>query len=201
MQISPDANLDIPLARTTYEAESNKNTLAGNPQRKTYSALHASGGSFVGDLGNGGKIQFNRIKATHDGEYILTLYYMSRDTRPAKLFVNSEQIGDTIIFKDNGDCTSSWDPDGMGWKMIPIQLKKGSANTITIQAFDNLWAPNFDRITIHPVLSDEEVTAIKDPKNPKVLKDPNYFALDGRKLAGTPARGIYIHDGKKLLKQ
>jgi hypothetical protein len=45
------------------------------------------------------------------------------------------------------------------------------------------------------------VTAIKDPKNPKVLKDPNYFALDGRKLAGTPARGIYIHDGKKLLKQ
>ena len=111
------------------------------------------------------------------------------------------QVGDTISFKDNGDCTSSWEPDGMGWKMIPIQLKKGSANTITIQAFDNLWAPNFDRITIHPVLSDEEVTAIKDPKNPKVLKDPNYFALDGRKLAGTPARGIYIHDGKKLLKQ
>lgn len=201
VQISPDANLDVPLARTTYEAESNKNTLAGNPQRKTYSALHASGGSFVGDLGNGGKIQFNRIKATHDGEYILTLYYMSRDTRPAKLFVNGEQIGDTIIFKDNGDCTSSWDPDGMGWKMIPIQLKKGSANTITIQAFDNLWAPNFDRITIHPVLSDEEVTAIKDPKKPKVLKDPNYFALDGRKLAGTPAQGIYIHNGKKLLKQ
>ena len=91
----------------------------------------------------------------------------------------------------------------MGWKMFPITLKKGSTNIVTIQSLDDSWAPNFDRITIHPVLSDEEVTAI-DPKvlkDPKDLKDPNYFALDGRKLAGTPARGIYIHDGKKLLKQ
>ena len=203
VQISPDDNLAVPLERTTYEAEATGNTLTGDTRRETYSTLHASGGGYVGYLGNGGKIQFNRIKATHDGEYILTLYYMSRDTRPAKLFVNGEQIGDTIIFKDNGDCTSSWDPDGMGWKMFPITLKKGSTNIVTIQSLDDSWAPNFDRITIHPVLSDEEVTAI-DPKvlkDLKDLKDPNYFALDGRKLAGTPARGIYIHDGKKLLKQ
>ena len=150
--------------------------------------------------------QFKRIKASHTGDYILTIYYISKDTRPAKLLVNDVQIGDTIFYQSNGDCTSSWDPDGMGWKMIPITLNKGSNNTITIQAFDDLWAPNFDRITLHPVLSDDEITGIdpillKDPKDPKTPKDPNYFALDGRKLAGTPAKGFYIHDGKKLLKQ
>ena len=206
MQISPDDNLAVPLERTTYEAEASTNTLTGRAKAKEYSSLHASGGKFVGDVGLGSKIQFKRIKASHTGDYILTIYYHSKDTRPAKLLVNDVQIGDTIFYQSNGDCTSSWDPDGMGWKMIPITLNKGSNNTITIQAFDDLWAPNFDRITLHPVLSDDEITGIdpillKDPKDPKNPKDPNYFALDGRKLAGTPSRGFYIHDGKKLLKQ
>ena len=202
MQISPNGNLDVPLERTTYEAEASGNTLTGSTKRKTYEALHASAGGYVGDVGNGGKIQFNRIKATHDGDYILTIYYISRDTRPAKLLVNDEQIGDTIFFQSNGDCTSSWNPDGMGWKMIPITLKKGSTNTVTIQSYDDLWAPNFDRITIHPVLSDEEVTGM----NPKALTDPadpkslNSYSLDGRKLAGVPSKGIYIVDGKKMIR-
>ena len=214
VQISPDSNLDVPLERTTYEAEASSNTLTGSTKRKTYAALHASGGGFVGDLGNGGKLQFNRIKATHDGDYILTIYYISRDTRPAKLFVNGEQIGDTISFRDNGDCTGSWDPDGMGWKMFPITLKKGSTNTITIQAFDDLWAPNFDRITLHPVLSDEEATGIlhthethethephKPHKTHKTHEPHEKFSLSGHLLTEAPSKGIYIYDGKKILKQ
>jgi len=197
MQLSPNDNLTVPLERTTYEAEATANILAGGAKRKTYDALHASGGSFVGDLGNGGKIQFNRIKASHSGDYILTIYYISRDTRPAKLLVNDVQIGDTIFFQSNGDNSSSWDPDGMGWKMIPITLNEGSKNTITIQAFDDLWAPNFDRITLHPVLSDDEVTSLTLPLSPK---EGSLYAIDGRKLAGVPSKGIYIHDGKKIMK-
>ena len=205
VQISPDSNLDVPKERTTYEAEASGNSLSGSAKRKEYDALHASGGGFVGDLGNGAKIQFNRVKASHTGEYILTIYYISRDTRPAKLYVNGEQIGDTITFRDNGDCTSSWNPDGMGWKMFPVTLNEGSRNTVTIQAFDDLWAPNFDRITLHPVLSDDEVTGIspkdlKDFKDFKDLKDLGCYSLDGRKLAGIPSKGIYIHDGKKVLR-
>lgn len=202
IQISPDGNLDVPLERTTYEAESTANTLTGSTKRKNYDALHASGGGFVGDLGNGGKIQFNRIKATHDGEYILTIYYISRDTRPAKLYVNDVQIGDTIFYKDNGDCTSTWNPEGMGWKMFPITLKKGSANTVTIQAFDDLWAPNFDRITIHPVLSDEEATSINKPGNKKeeARTDAYNYSIDGKKLASVPSKGLFISNGKKILK-
>ena len=200
MQISPNANLDVPLERTTYEAESNSNTLSGSAKRKSYDALHASGGSFVGDVGNGAKIQFKRIKATHDGEYILTIYYISKDTRPAKLLVNDEQIGDTIFFQSNGDCTSTWNPEGMGWKMIPITLKKGLTNTITIQAYDNLWAPNFDRITIHPILSEEEVTSIKNLtiNSSSVIKGYTY-TIDGRKINRHPANGIYIKNGKKCV--
>ena len=200
MQISPNANLDVPLERTTYEAESNSNTLSGSAKRKSYDALHASGGSFVGDVGNGAKIQFKRIKATHDGDYILTIYYISADTRPAKLLVNDEQIGDTIFFQSNGDCTSTWNPEGMGWKMIPITLKKGTTNTITIQAYDNLWAPNFDRITIHPILSEEEVTSIKNLtiNSSSVIKGYTY-TIDGRKIDRHPANGIYIKNGKKCV--
>ena len=202
IQISPDGNLDVPLERTTYEAEATSNTLSGSAKRKTYDALHASGGGFVGDLGNGGKIQFNRIKAGHDGDYILTIYYISHDTRPAKLLVNNEQVGDTIFFQGNGDCTSTWNPEGMGWKMIPITLKKGSTNTITIQSYDDLWAPNFDRITIHPVLSDEEADNLNKPYGAyETYKSHETYTLNGQQLPAPPSRGIYIHEGKKLLKR
>ena len=198
VQLSPQDNLDVPLERTTYEAEASGNTLTGSTKRKSYDALHASGGSFVGDLGLGGSIRFNRIKASHSGDYILTIYYISRDTRPAKLLVNDVQIGDTIFFQSNGDCTSSWNPEGMGWKMFPITLKEGSQNTVTIQAYDDLWAPNFDRITIHPVLSDDEITGLTLPLS---KREGTFYAIDGKKLPAAPAKGIYINDGKKILKQ
>ena len=197
VQISPDENLDVPKDRTTYEAESSANTLSGGAKRKSYEALHASGGGFVGDLGLGGKIQFNRIKATHDGDYILTIYYITHDTRPAKLLVNDVQVGDTIFYQGNGDCTSTWNPEGMGWKMFPIKLNEGSNNTITIQAFDDLWAPNFDRITVHPVLSDDEITSLTPPFS---NKEGAIYALDGRKLASVPSKGLFIQDGRKILR-
>lgn len=212
VQISPSDSLDVPLERTTYEAEASSTTLTGSAKRKTYSALHASGGSFVGDVGNGAKIQFNRIKATHTGEYILTIYYISKDKRPTKLLVNDEQIGDTIFFQSNGDCTSSWDPDGMGWKMFPITLTEGNKNTITIQAFDDLWGPNFDRITIHPVLSDEEALGINEVHEKDRSYEPDRFNeshqtydLSGRLIvknngADGLSKGIIIRDGKKILK-
>lgn len=199
VQISPNDNLDVPLERTTYEAEASGNTLSGSAKRKTYDALHASGGSFVGDVGKGAKIQFNRINVNRTGEYLLTIYYIAKDTRPAKVLVNDELVGDTIYFQSNGDCTSSWDPDGMGWKMIPVKLQKGSSNTITIQAFDDLWSPNFDRITIHPILTEEEVTGIQNVRYKKddVRRNDNNYTLDGKITPNVPTKGIYIKNGKK----
>ena len=221
VQISPLDNLDVPVDRVTYEAESSANTLTGQANRKTYSTLHASGGGYVDYVGDGGKIQFNRVKADRDGQYLLTIYFMTCDTRKAKLLVNGEQVGDTITFRDNGDCTGSWNPDGMAWKMIPITLKKGSANTITIQSFEDMWAPNFDRITIHPILTEEEITGIKNSLN-RPSPNPSLYGgeiydLCGRRvnsnskiqnskftvqedsftLNSSFKKGIYIINGKK----
>ena len=204
MQVSPLDNLDVPQERVTYEAEASANTLTGRANRKTYSSLHASNGGFVGDLGLGSKLQFNRIKANRSGEYLLTIYFISKDTRTAKLFVNGEQIGDTVIFKSNGDCTDTWDPNGMSWKMIPIKLEKGSNNTIIIQSFDNEWSPNFDRITIHPILSEDEITGVESlHPNPSpvseenLVDDGNTYTIDGYRIVGHPTEGIYIRNGKK----
>ena len=97
--------------------------------------------------------------------------------------------------------------------MIPITLEKGTTNTITIQAYDDLWAPNFDRITIHPVLSDEEATGIYKPyetyksyetyktyKPYETHKSYGTYSLDGRKLASAPSKGIFISGGRKMLR-
>lgn len=205
MQVSPLDNLDVPQERVTYEAEASTNTLTGKSTRKTYSSLHASAGGFVGDIGLGSKLQFNNIKASRTGRYLLTIYYITKDTRTAKLFVNGEQVGDAITFQSNGDCTNTWNPEGMGWKMIPITLNEGSNNTVTIQAFDDEWSPNFDRITIHPILSEEEVTWI-DGGNPEHYEmyetHETYggcYSIEGVRLSDIPTAGIFIKNGKKRL--
>jgi hypothetical protein len=90
----------------------------------------------------------------------------------------------------------------MSWMMVPVTLNEGSKNTVTIQAFDDLWAPNFDRITIHPVLSDEDALGIQEPYMPYRPYDSHLtYSLDGLQLSEAPQKGIYIHNGKKLLKQ
>ena len=49
-------------------------------------------------------------------------------------------------------------------------------------------------------------TGIDDINDSEDLNDPNdlngqIFSLDGRKLSGVPSKGLYITNGKKLLKQ
>lgn len=194
MQVSPNPNLDVPAERTTYEAESAQNTLSSGVTRATYTSLHVSGGSYVKNIGLGRKLQFNKVKADKDGEYMLTLYYVTKDTRMAKLLVNGEQVGDTVVFNGNSDTFSTFSPEGMGWKMIPIRLKAGY-NTIAIQSFNDLWAPDYDRITIHPLSG--EATGIKAAEASASAGKDVIYDLSGKRLAAVPSDGIYIKDGKK----
>ena len=194
MQISPNPNLDVPAERTTYEAESTLNTLSTGVTRANYNSLHASAGAFVKNIGLGRKLQFNRVKADNDGEYLLTIYYITKDKRYAKLLVNDEQVGDTITYEPNNDITNTFDPEGMGWKMIPVRLRAGY-NTITIQSYSDLWAPNFDRITIHPLSG--EATGIKAAEASASAGKDGIYDLSGKRLASVPYDGIYIKDGKK----
>ncbi len=196
MQVSTRDDLDVPAERMTYEAEATGNTLTGNGRRNTYDALHASGGGYVGYLGLGNKLQFNSVKVSQEGDYLLTLYYMTQDTRYSKLLVNGEQVGDTIVFHGNSDVTSTYNPEGMGWKMIPVRLKAGT-NTITIQTLQDKWAPNFDRITIHPLSTGTGVTAASAGTD-TLLGDASIYDLTGHRLSSVPDSGIYICGGRKF---
>lgn len=199
VQISPDSNLDCPQERTTYEAEATSNTITGKATRETFSNLHASAGGFVGNMGMGSKIQFDNVVADRTGQYLLTIYYITVDSRPSKLLINGELVGDSIHFQGNSDCMNSWNPDGMGWKMIPITLREGT-NTITLQTYNNLWAPNFDRITIHKLLTEEETPIIAIPQD-EHNKQGLSFDLSGRIITSTSkAPRLYIRNGKKVLR-
>lgn len=195
VQVSPRADLDSPVERVTYEAESTVNTLTGDARRATYSPLHASAGGYVTHVGNGGMLQFNNVKADRDGDYMLTIYYITQDQRNAKLLVNGEVLCDPLVFYGNDDMTKTYNPEGMGWKMVPVRLKAGD-NTITIQSYADGWAPNFDRITLHP-LAASTPDGVGSVAPAVKVEAGAIYDLTGKQLKSVPDSGIYVRGGKK----
>ena len=197
IQISPDSNLPVPVIPDTYEAESPANTRSSGVTVNIYESLHASGGAQVNNLGLGRTLQFNQVRAEHAGTYLLTCYYSTVDDRRTQLLVNGQVVQDTVRFYGNGGFTNSYGSDGMSWKMIPVTLQEGN-NSITIRAFTDSWAPNFDRITVQPMRSAEEETSLVSLPAARKLYTSAVYSLSG--LPQRPAaKGIYIVDGKKFL--
>lgn len=195
VQVSPRADLDTPVERVTYEAESTVNTLTGDARCATYSPLHASAGGYVTYVGKGSMLQFNNVVADHDGEYMLTIYYITQDKRNAKLLVNGEVLCDPLVFNGNDDMTHTYSPEGMGWKMVPVRLKAGR-NTITLQSYADGWAPNFDRITLHP-LTAPTPDGIGSVAPAVKVESGAIYDLTGMQLKSVPDSGIYVRGGKK----
>lgn len=195
VQVSPRADLDSPVERVTYEAESTVNTLTGDARRDTYSPLHASAGGYVTYVGKGSMLQFNNVVADHDGDYMLTIYYITQDKRNAKLLVNGEVLCDSLVFNGNDDMTHTYSPEGMGWKMVPVRLKAGR-NTITLQSYDDGWAPNFDRITLHP-LAASTPDGVGSVAPAVKVEAGAIYDLTGMRLNSVPDSGIYVRGGKK----
>ena len=195
VQVSPRADLDSPVERVTYEAESTVNTLTGDARRATYSPLHASAGGYVTYVGKGSMLQFNNVVADHEGEYMLTIYYITQDKRNAKLLVNGEVLCDPLVFNGNDDMTHTYSPEGMGWKRIPVKLKAGT-NTITLQSYTDMWGPNFDRITLHP-LTAPTPDGIGSVAPAVKVESGAIYDLTGMQLKSVPDSGIYVRGGKK----
>lgn len=195
MQVSPRDDLPVPADRTVYEAEATANTLTGNGKRYTYNSLHASGGGYVGYVGLGNKLQFNNVEVSQAGDYLLTIYYMTEGLRVCKLMVNDEQVGDTVKFHGNHDMIKTFNPEGMGWKMIPVKLKAGT-NTITLQSYADGWAPNFDRITLHP-LAASTPDGVGSVAPAVKVESGAIYDLTGMQLKSVPDSGIYVRGGKK----
>lgn len=195
VQVSPRADLDTPVERVTYEAESTVNTLTGDARCATYSPLHASAGGYVTYVGKGSMLQFNNVVADHDGEYMLTIYYITQDKRNAKLLVNGEVLCDPLVFNGNDDMTHTYSPEGIGWKMVPVRLKAGR-NTITLQSYADGWAPNFDRITLHP-LAASTPDGVGSVAPAVKVESGAIYDLTGMQLKSVPDSGIYVRGGKK----
>ena len=195
MQVSPRDDLPVPADRTVYEAEATANTLTGNGKRYTYNSLHASGGGYVGYVGLGNKLQFNNVEVSQAGDYLLTIYYMTEGLRVCKLMVNDEQVGDTVKFHGNHDMIKTFNPEGMGWKMIPVKLKAGT-NTITLQSYTDMWGPNFDRITLHP-LAASTPDGVGSVAPAVKVEAGAIYDLTGMQLKSVPDSGIYVRGGKK----
>lgn len=195
VQVSPRADLDSPVERVTYEAESTVNTLTGDARRATYSPLHASAGGYVTYVGIGSMLQFNNVVADHDGEYMLTIYYITQDKRNAKLLVNGEVLCDPLVFNGNDDMPHTYSPEGMGWKMVPVRLKAGR-NAITLQSYADGWAPNFDRITLHP-LAASTPDGVGSVAPAVKVESGAIYDLTGMQLKSVPDSGIYVRGGKK----
>lgn len=122
----------------SYEAEASTNTLGGGAS--VGSCSNCSGSNKVGNLGNGGSLQFNNVTAPGAGIYTLTIYYLEGDAgRPAYLSFNGAS-GVLIDFHGNGDWNS------VQSMQIPVQLHAGNN---TIEFYDTTdWSPDIDRIVV-----------------------------------------------------
>ena len=123
----------------SYEAESSANTLAGGAVVVSCSAC--SGGQKVGNIGNGGTLQFNHVNVSNAGTYIMTISYVDGDAgRSAQVSVNGGP-NQTLNFAGyNGN----WNT--VQTTTVPVILTTGN-NTIL---FSNAsaWAPDIDCMTI-----------------------------------------------------
>ncbi|ELP63206.1 CBM35 domain-containing protein [Streptomyces turgidiscabies] len=135
---------------TTYEAEAA--TLAGTAV--VTSDTWASGGSYVGYIGNGpANILTVKVDAASAGRYVMNVRYANNQvagsgnyntnivSRAAQISVNG--TAQTVMFRNNYSWNNYWDLP------VPVTLKAGT-NTITF-ANSSAYAPNIDRITTAPL--------------------------------------------------
>ncbi|CAM5580884.1 hypothetical protein SALBM311S_00823 [Streptomyces alboniger] len=135
---------------TAYEAEDG--TLAGDAV--VASDSWASGGSYVGYIGNGsGNTLTVKVDAADAGRYVMNVRYANNQvagsgnyntnvvSRAARISVNG--TAQTVMFRNNYSWSSYWDLP------VPVTLAAGT-NTITFANTD-AYAPNIDRVTVAPL--------------------------------------------------
>lgn len=126
-----------PVPPVPIEAEAATNTLMNGAV--VAACTNCSGGEKVGYVGNGGTLQFNNIFKNIAGNYTLTIYYCSGETRYGSMSVNGGPAT-TLTFASTGDF------DTPGPLTVTVYLIAGNN---TIEFYNNAgWAPDFDRIVV-----------------------------------------------------
>ena len=140
---APDIDkITVPSAptatKTSYEAESSANTIAGGARIASCSAC--SGGAKVGYVGEGGTLQFNGVSVTTAGTHTVTFQYCDGTAaRSANISVNAG-APTTVSFPVTGGFSTP------GTITLQLTLNAGT-NTILISN-PTAYAPDFDKITV-----------------------------------------------------
>jgi hypothetical protein len=124
---------------TSYEAESDNNTLTGSAIIQ--SCPTCSGGADVGYVGNNsGTLQFNGVGAIAPGNYTATICYANGDAvRYALLSVNGGP-GTPVTFPSTGSFQT------VGSIQVTLSLNTGCNTLEFSNPIVGSWAPDFDRI-------------------------------------------------------
>ena len=135
------------IAKKRYEAEEswmhNYQELRNLKTAKFAESKDASGGAFAEFVGGNMQnyIEWRNVWADHDGNYIMTIRYASKDKREADICVNGVMMSNVAMPKG-----TSWDKD-FRTVDVPVTLKRGF-NTISIGQ-DYGFAPNIDCMDLH----------------------------------------------------
>ena len=189
------------LERTLYEAETgfigNYQEVENNQALPSGSyddnASYCSGGMKVGWLGkkDDNYLEWRDVHSFTGGKYRLTLYYVSGESRSAKLSVNGGPSKSLTALNSGGF-------DRVGKKTTTIQLNAGS-NTIRL-ANATAWMPDIDCITLE-LLEADGVEEMKDEGVNNEKYNDVIYSLSGQRVDAKPSQlrpGIYIINNKKV---
>ncbi|MBQ9361901.1 MAG: alpha-galactosidase [Bacteroidaceae bacterium] len=152
-----------------------------------------SGKAYAGWLGCDPKndLQWRNVYSDQGGEYKMTLKYISGENRNIIVNVNGTDVK-TLSCNSGGWST-------VGSKTLTVTLQPGE-NTIRLyNKSSSSWMPNVDCMTLRPTNTDRLTVGISRPAAQATTTDNSYYTLDGRKVKA-PTKGIYIHQGQKVLK-
>ena len=189
------------LERTLYEAETgfigNYQEVENNQALPSGSyddnASYCSGGMKVGWLGkkDDNYLEWRDVYSFTGGKYRLTLYYVSGESRSAKLSVNGGPSKSLTALNSGGF-------DRVGKKTTTIQLNAGS-NTIRLTN-TTAWMPDIDCITLE-LLEADGVEEMKDEGVNNEKYNDVIYSLSGQRVDAKPSQlrpGIYIINNKKV---
>ena len=140
--ILPTAN----LLGDSYEAESKDNTFSGATRVvDDVAGGKCSGGKLVRFIGSKPEntLRFNKISADHEGDYILSIVYMTGSHRDMYVAVNGGPPE-----KHSFPATGGWDGNFLDSTEVKVHLKMG-LNTLEFGNPSD-WGVDVDRIVVRP---------------------------------------------------
>lgn len=149
----------------------------------------SSCGMFAGYVGNNGILTFDYV-APQDGVYDVTVYYMAMDNR--NMYISADGSIDAVLYP----ATGGWEGSSQGTQTIQLTLKKGT-NTITVGNRRG-YCPNLDKFVISFNATATGISSVTVPASSGKSLDDKWYNLQGQQVAA-PSRGVFIHQGKKIV--